>query len=73
MSFKISDRPFTKELYFKIRRDTPLRRAFNVFCQGQSVNKERVIFELGEDVIDPESTAAQIGLTEKDTIICREV
>lgn len=66
INLKVSDG--SSEIYFKIKRSTPMRRLMEAFCkrQGKDINSLR--FLMDGTRISPDSTPDEMELEDGDTI-----
>lgn len=66
LNIKVTDAD--NEIFFKIRKETPLRKLMDAFCnrQGTSMNSVRFVYE-GERV-QPNNTPEELEMEDGDTI-----
>ncbi|KAL7713157.1 Ubiquitin-like domain-containing protein [Entamoeba marina] len=56
------------EVYFKIKKHTPLKKLMDAFCNKQGLNSSNVRFLSDGVRITPEKTAQDLGLQDNDVI-----
>lgn len=56
------------EVFFKIKRSTPLEKLMNTYCERQGKSATSVRFLFDGTRIQPNNTAAQLELEDGDTI-----
>ncbi|CAH2352948.1 ubiquitin-like protein Smt3p [[Candida] railenensis] len=66
INLKVSDG--SAEIFFKIKRSTPMRRLMETFCKRQGKTMDTLRFLMDGTRIAPESTADELGLEDGDVI-----
>eukprot|EP01132_Coremiostelium_polycephalum_P001313 gene1313-1657_t len=56
------------EVYFKIKRHTPLRKLMDAYCQRQGVNPNSIRFLYDGQRVQPERTPKEYGMENNDVI-----
>eukprot|EP00168_Porphyra_purpurea_P006582 TRINITY_DN18097_c0_g1_i1.p1 TRINITY_DN18097_c0_g1~~TRINITY_DN18097_c0_g1_i1.p1 ORF type:complete len:108 (+),score=28.98 TRINITY_DN18097_c0_g1_i1:25-324(+) len=56
------------EVYFKIRRNTPLRKLMNAYCERQTLGRDTVRFLVDGERVQDEATPDTLGLEDNDVI-----
>jgi len=66
INLKVSDG--TAEIFFKIKRSTPMRRLMEAFCKRQGKNIESLRFLIDGTRVSPDNTPDELELEDGDTI-----
>mmetsp|Transcript_18082 Transcript_18082/g.69951 ORF Transcript_18082/g.69951 Transcript_18082/m.69951 type:complete len:100 (+) Transcript_18082:57-356(+) len=56
------------EVYFKIRRNTPLRKLMNAYCDRQSLGRDTVRFLVDGERLQDDATPDSLDLEDNDVI-----
>jgi len=56
------------EIFFKIKRDTPLKRLLDAYCERQGVDHTNIRFLYDGERVADESTPNQMGMEDQDVI-----
>lgn len=56
------------EVFFKIKRGTPLKKLMDAFCKRQGVAPEQMRFVFDGNRLEGKETANTLGMEENDTI-----
>jgi len=67
ISLKVVDQD-GNEVYFKIKRQTPLRKLIDAYCQRQAKNPSAIRFLYDGERIQPEQTPEELHMEDNDII-----
>ncbi|KAL0483975.1 small ubiquitin-related modifier SUMO1 [Acrasis kona] len=56
------------EVFFKIKKTTPLKKLMEIFCKRQGVNQDQMRFVFDGNRLTGTETAEQLDMDDQDTI-----
>ena len=56
------------EVFFKIKKDTPLRKLMDAYCKRCAVERTAIRFLYDGERLDGTSSATELGMTDEDII-----
>eukprot|EP00999_Lentomonas_sp_LEN2_P001592 NODE_2655_length_526_cov_68.764411_g2605_i0.p1 GENE.NODE_2655_length_526_cov_68.764411_g2605_i0~~NODE_2655_length_526_cov_68.764411_g2605_i0.p1 ORF type:complete len:104 (-),score=26.78 NODE_2655_length_526_cov_68.764411_g2605_i0:137-448(-) len=56
------------EVYFKIKRTTPLRKLMDAYCKKQGINRNSIRFHFDGQRLDDDKTAQEYTMEDDDVI-----